>query len=214
VLEGRSLRKTYRRGRERVHAVENGSITLRRGEVGVLIGRSGSGKSTLLTLLSGWRRPDGGDVRWGGTDISPEALRWSQLSYVPQRFGLIPELSVRENLELPIRLRGANAGAADRVDELLERLGLAALASRLPAETSIGQQQRTALARALVLRPAVLLADEPTSHQDAAWRDAVWEELRRAGAEGTACLAATHEERAAGYATALWEIAEGVVTRR
>jgi putative ABC transport system ATP-binding protein len=84
----------------------------------------------------------------------------------------------------------------------------------LPSETSIGQQQRTALARALLLRPVVLLADEPTSHQDAGWRDAVWQQLLQASDEGSACLAATHEEHAGRYASRLWEISGGRVTLR
>ena len=112
---------------------------------------------------------------------------WAELGYLPQRFGLVPELSVRENVELPARLdRPPQPSCAGRIDELLDELGLDELAGRRPAETSIGQQQRTALARALVLQPTVLIADEPSSHQDAGWHDAVWELLARAAADGTA----------------------------
>ena len=93
----------------------------------------------------------------------------------------------------------------------VDRLGLAELAGRPPQETSIGQQQRTALARALVLRPAVVLADEPTSHQDAGWRDAVWQVLVDAAESGTACLVATHEEEIARYANRVWQVDSGVV---
>jgi putative ABC transport system ATP-binding protein len=117
-------------------------------------------------------------------------------------------LSVRENVEYPARLIGA---PLDRAEVLLERFGLAELSERPPQETSIGQQQRTALARALVLEPAVLLADEPTSHQDAGWRDAVWQLLVEASASGTACLIATHEDEIAVYATRVWQIDGGVV---
>ena len=106
------------------------------------------------------------------------------------------------------RLVAADGAAAEA---LLERLGLAELAGRPPQETSIGQQQRTALARALVLRPAVLLADEPTSHQDAGWRDAVWQVLVDAAESGTACLVATHEEEIARYANRVWQVDSGVV---
>jgi ABC-type lipoprotein export system ATPase subunit len=94
---------------------------------------------------------------------------------------------------------------------LLERLGLDELAERPPYETSIGQQQRTALARALVLEPAVLLADEPTSHQDAGWRDEVWHLLVDAAESGTSCLIATHEEQIAEYASRVWYAESGVV---
>jgi ABC-type lipoprotein export system ATPase subunit len=212
VLEASGVSKTFRRAGETLHAVDCASIELRGGEIGVLVGRSGSGKSTLLTLLAGWQRPDGGEIAWAGRPTRPSSLPWSELSYVPQRFGLIPELTVRENVELPARLGRRKLG--QRVDELLEQLGLTELAVRLPSETSIGQQQRTALARALLLQPAVLLADEPTSHQDAAWRDAVWQQLLRASDEGTACLAATHEEHAGRYASRVWDISGGQVTLR
>jgi len=208
VLQASGLAKTFAHGGADVHAVSDVTLGLRRGELGVLLGRSGSGKSTLLTLLAAWQQPDGGRIVPTGT------LSWAELGYLPQRFGLVPELSARENVELPARLAGRRHELAGRVDELLETLGLDALADRRPAETSIGQQQRTALGRALVLRPTLLIADEPSSHQDAGWHDAVWTLLARAAEEGTACLAATHEPEAADYATAVWEIAEGAIADR
>ena len=110
-----------------------------------------------------------------------------------------------------MRLLGQLEGRSPAAERLLEEFGLSELADRPPNETSIGQQQRTALARALVLRPTVLLADEPTSHQDAGWRDAVWRLLLEAAAEGTTCLVATHEEEAAQYATRTLRVAEGIV---
>jgi putative ABC transport system ATP-binding protein len=209
ALEARGVTKTFAHSGGDVHAVSDVTLALRRGELGVLLGRSGSGKSTLLTLLAGWQQPDTGEIEPTG----PAAWAWSELGYLPQRFGLIPELSVRENVELPARLTGRREELASRVDELLRDLGLDELALRRPAETSIGQQQRAAVARALVLRPSVLVADEPSSHQDAGWHDAVWALLARAAAEGTACLAATHEPEAAQFATRVWEMAEGVVVQ-
>jgi putative ABC transport system ATP-binding protein len=208
VLVARGLRKDYRRGPETIHALADGTLALGRGEVGALLGRSGSGKSTLLAVLAGLARPDGGELEYRLSAPDPRALPWSELAFLPQRFGLLPELSVRENVEFPARLAGAEAG----VDALLEHLGLAELAERPPQETSIGQQQRTALARALVLRPAVLLADEPTSHQDAGWRDAVWQLLVEAAEAGTSCLVATHEEEIARYANRVWHADSGVVS--
>ena len=210
VLETRAVAKSFAHRGGEIHAVSDATLALRRGEVGVLLGRSGSGKSTLLTLLAGWQLPDSGEIRPTG----PASHTWAELGYLPQRFGLVPELSVRENVELPARLTGRRIELAGRIDELLYELGLDELALRRPPETSIGQQQRTALARALVLQPTVLIADEPSSHQDAGWHDAVWALLARAAADGTACLAATHEPEAARYATQVWEIAEGVVVPR
>jgi len=211
VVETRSLTKSYRHGDDNVRAVREASLSLRRGELGVLLGRSGSGKSTLLTLVAGWQEPDRGELLWSGRPPAPADRSWARLGYLPQRFGLIPELTVRENVELPLRLAGTRRESADRVDALLERLGLDELAHRRPPESSIGQQQRTALARALVLGPSLLVIDEPSSHQDAGWHDVVWAVLAEAAANGTACLAATHELEAARYATRVWQVVEGVV---
>jgi putative ABC transport system ATP-binding protein len=209
VVVAHRLRKDYRRGPETIHALADGTLDVGRGEVGALLGRSGSGKSTLLAVLSGLTRPDAGDLRYELSSTDPAGLPWAELAFLPQRFGLLPELSVRENVEFPARLARTPAD----VDGLLERLGLSELAERPPQETSIGQQQRTALARALVLRPAVLLADEPTSHQDAGWRDAVWQLLVDAAESGTACLVATHEEEIARYANRVWHVDSGIVSR-
>jgi putative ABC transport system ATP-binding protein len=189
-----------------VQALDGVDLALGSGALGALVGRSGSGKSTLLGLLGGWQRPDAGRIEVDGAD--PAALPWRRLAYQPQRFGLVPELTVRGNVELPARL--ASGGASDdEAGRLLEELGLDELAERLPQETSIGQQQRTALARALALRPTVLLADEPTSHQDAGWRDAVIEVLREACGRGTTCLIATHEPLVAARASVVWQLADG-----
>jgi ABC-type lipoprotein export system ATPase subunit len=198
VLRADRLSKTYGETR----ALAEASLELRAGELSVVVGRSGSGKSTLLMLLGGWERPDdGGDV---ATDLS-----WSHLAYVPQRFGLVPELTIRENIDLPARL----AQTEGATDELLERLDLGQLARRFPAEISVGQQQRAALARGLCLRPAILLVDEPTSHQDAASAERVWESISAAAAAGTGCLVATHEPDARHRAHTSWEIEGGRLTR-
>jgi putative ABC transport system ATP-binding protein len=210
VVRARAVAKSYRRGGQTVQALRSASVELARGEVGAVLGRSGSGKSTLLTLLGGWQRPDAGEIQYASGPETPQRRRWRQLAILPQRFGLLPELTVRENVELPVRLTDSPL-SPDRVDVVLERFGLTELADRLPAETSIGQQQRIALARALVLGPEVLLADEPTSHQDAGWRDAVWKLIHdTAAGDGTACLVATHEQRVAGYANRVWTIDEGI----
>jgi putative ABC transport system ATP-binding protein len=205
--------KSFRRGPDTIRAVRDANLELRRGELAALIGRSGSGKTTLLTLLAGLHDPDAGEIRAGEGGARPADLDWSRLAFLPQRFGLLQELSVRENVEYPARVAGRLDERRRAIDSLLERLGLAEHAGRPPQETSIGQQQRTALARALVLEPSILLADEPTSHQDAGWRDGVWRVLVEAAESGTACLIATHEPDIARYAGAVWEVAEGTVSR-
>jgi putative ABC transport system ATP-binding protein len=210
AVSANSVSKRYRRGSEVVHAVEEADLALHRGELSVLIGRSGSGKSTLLGLLAGWQRPDEGSVAYAAGAREPRQAPWHELAIVPQKFGLLMDLSVRENVELPLRLAGRSA---EPVESLLADLGLAELAERLPTEISIGQQQRVAVARALVVAPAVLLADEPASHQDEHWRNAVWTAIAAAAERGAACLAVTHEPDVAGYAAAVWEMHDGHVTR-
>jgi ABC-type lipoprotein export system ATPase subunit len=196
VLTATGLSKAY----GDLRAVSDVSITVRAGQLAVVVGRSGSGKSTLLMLLGGWSEPDAGMI--GGLT----SRAWSDCAYVPQRFGLVPELTVAENVELPVR---GTAGGG----ELLERLALADLADRYPAEISIGQQQRVAMARALVLRPRLLLVDEPTSHQDRRSAELVWSALHGAAAMGSACLVATHEPDARVRADVSWEIEGGRVAR-
>ena len=187
--------------------VDSVSLEVRAGELGVVLGRSGSGKSTLLMVAGGWVPADAGVARVpGGTNRAPPP--WNGTAYLSQRFGLLPELSIEENIALPLRLAGVVD--VDRVSELMRELSLAELADRLPAETSVGQQQRAALARALVHPPAAVLADEPTSHQDPTSADRVWSALAAACEQGTACLVATHEERAP-YADRLWRISDGRV---
>lgn len=201
IVRVRGLSKTF----VTTHAVVDATFELRAAELAVVTGRSGSGKSTLLMLLGGWLRADVGAVE---TELSS---RWSDIAYVPQRFGLVRELTIRDNVELPARLAGRR-GALRESGALLEALGLDELAERYPHETSIGQQQRAALARGLSIEPRLLLADEPTSHQDPQWRERVWALLRAAADRGTACLVATHEPHAATYAHAAWEIHDGRLT--
>jgi ABC-type lipoprotein export system ATPase subunit len=193
VLRAQEISKAY----DGTLALAAATLELRAGELGVVVGRSGSGKSTLLMLLGGWLDADRGR-------IDPRTRAWRDLAYVPQRFGLVPELTVEQNVELPARLVEEPADG-----ELLEQLDLSELRDRLPAEISIGQQQRVAIARALRLRPRILLVDEPTSHQDADHADAVWALLREAAGEGTACLVATHELDAERRADVSWRIESG-----
>jgi putative ABC transport system ATP-binding protein len=193
VLRRESLNVTY----GSTLALADAAIELREGELGVVVGRSGSGKSTLLMLLGGWLERDG------------SAPAWSELAYVPQRFGLVPELTVHENVDLPARL---GRSAAD-TGALLERLALEELANRYPSEISVGQQQRVAVARAVNVRPAILLVDEPTSHQDARSAELVWSALTWAAEQGTSCLVATHEPDARRRAHASWTIENGQLNR-
>ena len=212
LVEVRALFKTYRRGPEQVHALRGVSFSLGPGEVVALFGPSGSGKSTLLNLLAGWEAPDAGSVMWLGGEVRPLAARpWRDVAILPQTLGLLEELSVRENIELPIRLGRGDGEYARRVNGFLSFLGLDALADRTPNEVSIGEQQRTALARALILGPRLLLADEPTGHQDEGWAKAVFRLLRMVAQRRTTCLIATHNQEAVRIADRVLSIRDGEI---
>ena len=200
--------KRYSRGAETVHALEDVTLTLEGGEVVGLVGRSGSGKTTLLNVIAGWERPDAGTIAWTGTTAG-DVLAWHDAAVLPQKLGLMAELTVRKNVEYPARLAGILDEKRDVVDDLLEDLGLDALQDRYPRETSVGEQQRAARARALVLSPRMLLADEPSGHQDKGWADAVWRALRTAASRGTCCLVATHNQAATAYLDRVLEMADG-----
>jgi len=213
LVELREIRKSYRRGPEEVHALQGVSLSLRPGRVAALVGPSGSGKTTLLNVLCGWEKPDAGEIRWLGRP-GPDlvALQWKDLAVLPQDLGLMEELSIRENVELPLRLAGALGDRGrTRVQSMLEGFGLDLLADRGPVEVSLGEQQRTALARALALSPRLLLADEPTGHQDEGWARVVMRSLRLAAREGSACLVATHNPEALKYVDEVLAIRDGRV---
>jgi putative ABC transport system ATP-binding protein len=216
LLEVRGVTKTYRRGPEEVHALRDVTFDLRRHEVVALVGPSGSGKSTLLSVLCGWERPDSGELEWLDdmrADVPVADRPWSEVAILPQRLGLLEELSVRENVELPVRFgRAGRRRFMERADRLLSYLGLDTLADRVPSEISVGEQQRTALARAMILSPHLLLADEPTGHQDEEWGKAVFRALRAAANEGTACMVATHNPEVLSFAHRVLGIRDGRVT--
>jgi ABC-type lipoprotein export system ATPase subunit len=210
ILDANGLSKAYRRGDEVVHALDDVSLTLPAGELVGLVGRSGSGKTTLLNVIAGWEHADAGTIQRSGARSATPG--WDELAVVPQKLGLFDELSVRENLEYPARLHLRLEELRGRVDELMEDLGIAHLAARYPKETSLGEQQRTAVARALVLSPTLVLADEPTGHQDAVSERRVLEAFGRAAAEGGSCLIATHNASLAPRLDRVLEMADGRLT--
>ena len=173
MLSVSGLAKKYRSAGHSQTIFTGLDLQLLRSEVVALVGPSGCGKTTLLNLLSGIDEPDAGRVLIDGNDIhalaKPERtlLRRNRIGFVFQFFNLIPTLTVAENIALPVELQGQDrANIEQRVDELLSRLGLDGMRSRYPDSLSGGEQQRTAVARALVHRPALLLADEPTGNLD------------------------------------------------
>ena len=172
VVELRAVSKGYREGERRHEVLVDVDATILRGEIVVLVGRSGSGKSTLLNLVSGIDLPDEGDVLVEGrainrmTERDRTLFRRDRIGFIFQFFNLIPTLTVIENLLLPLELAGRGADDRDEAIALLDRVGLADRQSSYPDKLSGGEQQRVAVARALVNDPWLVLADEPTGNLD------------------------------------------------
>ena len=195
--------KRYRRGSEVVTAVDRATFELRPGTMTGLVGPSGSGKTTLLNLLLGGDDPDEGAVHGLPTQAS-----WSLSAVVPQSLCLLDELTLAENVTLPVRLGATPRGSAQ---ELMTELGIAGLADRAPAETSLGEQQRAAVARALLTATGLLVVDEPTSHQDEANALRVVDALAVHAAHGATVVVATHDARVVERCDPVLQIRDGVV---
>ncbi|MGI8430139.1 MAG: ABC transporter ATP-binding protein [Solirubrobacteraceae bacterium] len=218
VLQARGISKTVGAGRAARRVLDDVSLEVAAGEVVAVLGRSGSGKSTLLHLLGALDRPDAGQIVLAAQELTaqrPRALartRLRHVGFVFQSFHLIEELTGAENVALPARLPGAPAGGARRVRELIEELGLTDVAAHRPHELSGGEQQRFAIARALVNDPELVLADEPTGNLDPHSASAVLALLR--GLTGRAVVIVTHEAQSAAVADRVLTLNEGrLVTR-
>ncbi|MFF7985950.1 ABC transporter ATP-binding protein [Streptomyces sp. NPDC007901] len=201
-------------------AVAAANIALRRGEIAAITGPSGSGKSSLLYCLAGVLPVSCGEVRFEGrtlgdlSDSELSALRRDRFGFVFQYGELLPELTVEENAALPLRLAGQRkAQALAAAGEVLGRLGLQELRERRPSQVSGGQSQRVAVARALVHRPALVFADEPTGSLDSVNAQAVLEEfLTLARSQGAAVVLVTHDADVAARADTRYTMIDGVLT--
>jgi ABC-type lipoprotein export system ATPase subunit len=182
---------TYADGPHRLRALDSVSLTVDEGEVVCLAGPSGSGKSSLCHIAAGLEVADSGRVEVAGS--APAGLDWSVVSVLPQQHGLVSGLTVEENVALPARRLGLDREVD--IEGLLAALDVQHLAGRIVSDTSIGEQQRTALARAFVLGPRLAVLDEPTGHQDDEHVEAVLTTVRRAAELGTAVLVASHDAR-------------------
>lgn len=218
LLEVENLSKTYGQGEAAVHALRGATFTVPKGEFVAVVGESGSGKSTLLNLIGGLDTPTGGKVRIDGKDIfamkdrSLTVFRRRNIGFVFQSFNLIPELTVEQNILFPVLL---DYQTPDRgyLEELLEVLGLTQRRYHLPGQLSGGQQQRAAIGRALITRPALILADEPTGNLDTRNSGEVIALLKKASRtyEQTIVMI-THSRTIAQTADRILQVSDGVVT--
>ncbi len=219
ILEARGLTKRYRLGQTDVEALRGVSLTVDEGEFVAIMGPSGSGKSTLLHLLGGLDRPTSGEVVLDGETVSrlsdEEAtrLRREKTGFVFQFFNLIPLLDVTENVALPFTIAGLdprNGDLAGRVRDAIELVELRGKEHHRPDQLSAGEQQRVAVARALVSRPAILLADEPTGNLDYATGTEILDALWRSCVERRQTIVlVTHDSKAAAYADRVCFVRDG-----
>ena len=218
LLEVKNLSKTYGQGEAAVHALRGATFTVPKGEFVAVVGESGSGKSTLLNLIGGLDTPTSGKVVIDGKDIfamkdrSLTVFRRRNIGFVFQSFNLIPELTVEQNILFPVLL---DYQTPDRgyLEELLEVLGLTQRRHHLPGQLSGGQQQRAAIGRALITRPALILADEPTGNLDTRNSGEVIALLKKASRtyEQTIVMI-THSRTIAQTADRILQVSDGALT--
>jgi putative ABC transport system ATP-binding protein len=217
AVELRKVGKSYREGEVERVVLRDVSVTIASGEIAVLVGRSGSGKSTLLNVIAGIDHPTAGTVVVNGTDLTAldeharTLFRRRHIGFVFQFFNLIPLLTVEENLLLPLDLNGrADAEGVKRARALLERVGLGGRGDSFPERLSGGEQQRLAIARALIHDPALILADEPTGNLDVETAAGVLDLLDTLAREaGRTVLMVTHSREVVGVADRIFTVQRG-----
>ena len=218
LLEVKDLSKTYGTGETAVHALKGATFSVPKGEFVAVVGESGSGKSTLLNMIGALDTPTSGKVWIDGKDIfamkerNMTVFRRRNIGFVFQSFNLIPELTVEQNILFPVLLDYQKPNRA-YLEELLEVLNLTARRNHLPSQLSGGQQQRVAIGRALMTRPALILADEPTGNLDTQNTSEVIALLKEASRKyEQTILIITHSRSIAQSANRILQVSDGVLT--
>lgn len=217
-IEIKNLTKKFIQGSNEIYAVNNVSMQIEKGEMVAITGQSGSGKTTLLNLIGGIEMPTSGSVSFDGINICEldngelSKLRRTKIGYVFQDFNLIPILTVEENIQMPWLLNSQKVDK-ERLREIEYFLGLEERAHHLPSELSGGQRQRAAIARALINRPDIILADEPTGNLDRQMADEIMEYFIRLNKENITVILVTHEERYAEMCSRKIVISDGRIIK-
>ena len=217
IIEVEKATKIYRIGEVETRALDGVTVRIEANEFATLVGPSGSGKTTLLQLMGCLDKPNSGTVKVKGQNVSQfnanqrAEVRREMIGFIFQFFALVPVLSAFENVELPLLLNNVSDGERkERVNYLLDAVGLADRAKHRPDQLSGGQQQRVAIARALAPNPVVVLADEPTANLDTANGEQAMDIMKRLNEEtGTAFVFATHDPRVMAYASRIVKMQDG-----
>lgn len=219
MLEMRQVTKVYRTALVETHALRSFDLHVKEGEFVAITGPSGSGKTTMLNIAGLLETFTGGEFRLDGEDVSGlsddarSRLRNQKIGFIFQSFNLIPDLNLFDNVDVPLRYRGMPANERKRrIEEALERVGLASRMRHFPAELSGGQQQRAAIARALAGSPRLLLADEPTGNLDSQMARSVLELIEDINSQGTTIIMVTHDPELAARARRNVHIVDGMAT--
>lgn len=219
VIQVKDLYKIYRLGEEKVRALNGVDFTINRGEFCSIVGASGSGKSTLLNMLAGLEKPTKGEIVIAGEHIETKkenqlvAFRREHIGFIFQSYNLLPTLSAIENVALPLTFQGIGRKArTKRALQLLNLVGLSTHTKHKPTQMSGGQQQRVGMARALVVEPEIIFADEPTGNLDSVTSEDMMELMRKIVYERNQTLVmVTHDDHLAGYADRIIRIKDGKV---
>jgi putative ABC transport system ATP-binding protein len=216
IIKIKNVSKFYQAGQNRVAALSGISLEIQPGDFSTIMGPSGGGKTTLLNCIGGLDSPDEGEIYFNGQrmttmqDKQLTELRREQIGFVFQFFNLLPTLTLRENVELPLLLAQSAKGKENRIDSLLEYVGLLHRAQSFPAELSGGEMQRVAIARALVHQPSLLLADEPTGNLDTENGVKILELMKQASIDfKTTVVVVTHNPQIAEYGNRHFVIRDG-----
>lgn len=223
MIEVKNLCHAFRVGRkgtrQKIHVLKDISFSVKKGELVAIAGRSGSGKSTLLNIISGFLKPNRGEVKIAGTFVTNlnetrfAEFRLHHIGFIFQNFQLILSMTAFQNVELPLILKGMpEAERSMKVDEALERVGLLTYKSHYPSELSGGQQQRVSIARALVVNPPLILADEPTGSLDSDTEDDLLMFMKELNKElGITFLVITHDKKVAQMGNRILKMADGKI---
>lgn len=214
-LKADRLVKEYERRGKSFRAVDDIEFAIDKGEFVMIEGESGSGKTTFLNLITGLTNPTSGDVTIDGKtlkDISDKdisKIRNEKIKYIPQGESLLSALTVRENILFPFTIGGTKRPSEERLLEVAEKLGITELLDEYPSELSGGEMRRATIARAVINRPSLIIADEPTGSLDQANTSKVMDIFKSIAEEGTAVIVVTHQKETLGYASKIYSMSEG-----